>query len=104
MRAFPSKQRTAGSSAPVFLDSWTVKIIYTDSYTDHGCNFTGNLALVRYWESANHGFNTANSSRGVHGTSDRARAMVLAMYPDAQLLLAVPDLVMRLPDPTHAAG
>ena len=79
-----------------------MEIEYADRYLNHGCQFYGNLAIVRYWEFASHGFNSAYSNGGIFDASDYARKLVTDKHPQAQLLLGIPDVVFLIPNSVEA--
>ena len=72
-------------------------IQYTSSYTRHGCNFQGNLALVEYFGEAQHGFCAAYKKGGAIDLMDQAKALIKETHPGATFLLAIPDVVARIP-------
>lgn len=76
------------------LDS---KIEHIKEYKLHGCNITGNLVMVRYYDAMKEdpqfgGF----GSNIVYDYIDKAKEIVLAEFPEAVVKLSMPDLVCRI--------
>jgi hypothetical protein len=75
-----------------------MQIEYTDSYTKHGTNIHGRLAIVRYYQDVtNHDFNGAYRRGGVLDCLDEAKALIKKHHPVHTVVLAIPDLVVKLP-------
>lgn len=75
-----------------------MKIEYTDGYNEYGCNFGGNLGVIRYWDSvSNREFNSANKKGGLFDAVDAAKELMLSAHPDAFIILEIPDLVFSIP-------
>ena len=74
-----------------------MKIQEIRTYKKYGCNWSGNLALVDYqkeWE------NDPNKGRfgsmSIFNHTETATKMVKEKYPDCDVLLSVPDVVVRI--------
>lgn len=76
-----------------------MQIEYADSYTEHGTNIHGNLAIVRcHHEVTNWDFNSAYRRGGLYEYLDKAKALVKEHHPNHSVALDIPDLVVRLPE------
>ncbi len=66
-------------------------------YKQHGCNFTGCLALIDYEPDRQ-----KDNKAGVYGAhtfsdyANKAKEMILKEYPNANILLMIPDLVAHI--------
>ena len=82
-------------------DRWKeyLKLEYVDEFTDYGCYIRGNLVVVRCREAWDrHPRQGMFGSMSCFAVADEARRLVLEQHPEATEALAIPDLVMRLPD------
>lgn len=71
-----------------------MKINKQDSYTKHGCNFKGNLLVIDYSEDWKmHPDYGKFASMSIFDVVDKAKKLLLAEYPNAEILLDVPDIV-----------
>ncbi|MGD1852767.1 MAG: hypothetical protein ACFB2W_00815 [Leptolyngbyaceae cyanobacterium] len=80
-----------------------MQIEYTNTYTKHGCSFTGNLAVVDYYSQ----MQEISSGQPLGGFGqmacfdalDEAKALLKKTHGDNyEVLLGIPDLVVRLCD------
>ena len=72
-----------------------------NGYTDHGCKILpyGNTKVGKIDYNAyttNHDFGGAYKHGGLFDWLDKAKTLLKEQYPDAQIVLAIPDLVFRV--------
>jgi hypothetical protein len=76
-----------------------MQIEYANSYTEHGTNIHGKLAIVRYSDAVtNHEFLGAYKRGGLFENLDRAKALISQYHPKTIVCLGIPDLVVKLPE------
>ena len=74
-----------------------MKIQLTKKYKKHGCFFQGNLAVINFdRELANHPRNGQFGAMTVFDALDEAKSMMSGQYSDYEILLGIPELVVRL--------
>jgi hypothetical protein len=74
-----------------------LKIEYVDEFNDYGCHFSGNLVVVRCGEAwKRHPRHGVFNSHSCFDVSDEAKRLVQEKHPGAEILLSIPDLVMRI--------
>ena len=77
-----------------------MKIEYKSEYERCGCKFSGDLAIVEYWEeSTNHSRKLALEGfwRGTcYDYLGKAKELLLASHPRSEILLGLPVLVARI--------
>lgn len=76
-----------------------MEIKLADSYTEHGCNIRGKLAIVEYYSSVtNHNFLGAYQNNGLFDCLEEAKKLVKEAYPgidlNAKIKLGIPALVV----------
>lgn len=68
-----------------------------EEYHKHGCNFSGKLVVVDYFEDMQRDPRWGQFNSGVsYEYLKQARALVKERYGDVKILLDVPELVCRL--------
>ena len=68
-------------------------------YTQHGCNFTGNLAMIDLGEATKGHQDYGKFGANVWGiVSQEAQSLMRQTHPRHAVLLTIPDLVVRLPE------
>lgn len=63
-----------------------------DEYHKSGCHFYGKLAVVHYLDDAKNDPKWGTFSAGL----DKAMALIKERYGEVEVLLSVPDLVVRV--------
>ena len=68
-------------------------------YTRHGCNFTGNLAMIDLGQAVkNHPRYGQFGADAWGDVSQEAQKLMRQTHPRHAVLLTIPDLVVRLPE------
>jgi hypothetical protein len=68
-------------------------------YTRHGCNFTGNLAMIDLGEATKGHRDYGKFGANVWGiVSQESKSFMRQTQPRHAVLLTIPDLVVRLPE------
>lgn len=74
-----------------------MKIERVDGYFKHGCSFSGKLVVVDYQEEwKRHPRYEQFGSMAIFDALDEAKKALNERYPNADILLSVPDLVARI--------
>ena len=74
-----------------------VKIEQVNEYNENGCNFSGNLVIVRYYEDMKLHARFGNFGASLaFDFAAMARKMVAEKYPHARVLLSIPDFVAEV--------
>jgi hypothetical protein len=70
-----------------------MKIEYATSYTEHGCNITGNLGVIKLpLPDGRFG------AMSCFDNLDEAKKIMREAHPNAVSVLSIPDLVFRIGD------
>lgn len=77
-----------------------MKIEYKSEYERCGCQFSGDLAIVEYWEeSTDHSRKLPLEGFGRGTCLDylgKAKELLLSTHPNAEILLGIPVLVAKI--------
>lgn len=74
-----------------------MEIKRVDGYFKHGCSFTGKLAVIDYSEDwKRHPHYGEFGSMSMFDISEKAEKLAKERYPNCEILLSIPDLVIRI--------
>lgn len=68
-----------------------------DEYLKHGCTIKGDLVVIDYSKEWQEGRNFGKfGAMSVYDALDLAKKQLFELYPEAEIVLAIPDLVAKV--------